>query len=272
MKKTTSAILALLLAALPLMPAFAEADRPVRPREGTALRKGVDVLRRGMSDADAGFALTGGGNGLSTLPPLEALITPTPAPREMITPSPAPPTLAPKPENRQSFAIPARVVNCKEYVSLRSQPSTGSAALQRVSLGSSVTVVSRAAYKSGDNYFVQCAVNGQTGYILIEYIDTIIEGASQARMDSYGIGYGTVTADDIGDDLILRSGPGSDYANQGYLFGGEVMDYLGEARMDSAGVCWYHAELEGEAYWVSARYTRLLTPDGHSYTGKRGVY
>ena len=57
------------------------------------------------------------------------------------------------------------VVNCNEWVSLRQSPDTSSARLLEVPLGATV---SNCNFQVGD--FVCCSYQGQTGYILAEYL------------------------------------------------------------------------------------------------------
>lgn len=158
-------------------------------------------------------------------------------------------------------SIPGIVVNCNSYVTLRSYPSKDSRALMQVYLGEDVLVTSRRVYEDGGDYFVEVEAGGETGFILITYIDTLIPDYANRRSDTYGIGYGTVTANDPGDDLILRSGPGTQYSALGYLFGGEVLDSLGYGVADNNGRLWYCCQLDGAECWVSSKYTRLRTPN-----------
>ena len=83
---------------------------------------------------------------------------------------------------------------------------------------------------------------------------------------------GTVSAVNRGTDLILRAGPGTGYDALGLLFGGEVLGYLGDAKRDGSGTCWYHCSHYGEECWISAKFTALTLNDGTTYTGSRGVF
>lgn len=58
------------------------------------------------------------------------------------------------------------VVNCKEWVSLREEPSTRSPRLTKVSLGAIVSSCRRV-----DDEWVHCQYDGHAGYILAEYLD-----------------------------------------------------------------------------------------------------
>ena len=67
------------------------------------------------------------------------------------------------------------VVNCQEWVSLRSSPSTSSSQLARVPLGAWVT-----GCESADNGFIRCEYNGQTGYVLAKYLNEDAGGAEES--------------------------------------------------------------------------------------------
>ena len=57
------------------------------------------------------------------------------------------------------------VANCNEYITLREEPSTSAAALDRIPLGAEVTELRRTG-----NGFVQVSYRGQVGYALSEYL------------------------------------------------------------------------------------------------------
>ena len=63
-----------------------------------------------------------------------------------------------------------RVVNCKEFVSLREQRSTGSARLAKVPLGALVLAFPE---KGQENGFIWCLYQDQYGYILAEYLEPV---------------------------------------------------------------------------------------------------
>ena len=154
--------------------------------------------------------------------------------------------------------FPAVVVNCSEFVSLRAAPSTRAQRMARVPLGAHVTLLSRAAYRDGDDTFMLSLYQGMTGYILIDYLDVIIDSANpllQTRVPADAAGY--VTASGRGDDLVMRAGPGTEYGILGILFGGEVATYTGETRAASNGRPWYHCLHLGQDCWISSRYSVL---------------
>ena len=178
---------------------------------------------------------------------------------------------APEPEGIR-YPVQAEVVNCKTGVSLRSQPSTKASLLCEVPLGEWVAVYGNEAYSGNDRWFVEAAYKGQKGYICIEYLDVILPEALSYQRDYLKGLDGTVCAVNRGTDLILRDGPGTGYDSLGLLFGGEVLGYLGEAKQDGSGTCWYHCSHYGESCWISARYTALTLNDGRSYTGGKGIF
>lgn len=170
------------------------------------------------------------------------------------------------------YPVQAEVVNCKTGVSLRQSPSTKAALLAEVPLGALVTVYSNQAWLGNERWFVDAGYNGQRGYICVEYLDVLLpDSLSTQRAYLKGL-EGTVSAVNRGSDLIMRDGPGIDYDSLGLLFGGEVLGYLGDAKRDAAGTCWYHCSHYGEKCWISAKYTVLTLNDGSTYTGSQGIF
>ena len=58
------------------------------------------------------------------------------------------------------------VVNCKEWISLRTKPSTSSEAILRIPLFAGVTYLADA-----DNGFLNVSYHGKSGYALAKYLD-----------------------------------------------------------------------------------------------------
>ena len=69
---------------------------------------------------------------------------------------------------QQQTVTTMRVVNCREWISLRSAPSTGAPAITTIPLGETVTYLGTA---SGG--FYQVSWQGRTGYALAEYLQTV---------------------------------------------------------------------------------------------------
>lgn len=170
------------------------------------------------------------------------------------------------------FPVEAKVVNCQSFVTLRATPSTKAQALAEVPLGAVVRVQSNAAYYGNDRCFVEAEYDGKTGYVCLDYLDVILPQSLSFQTGYLHSCEGTVSAVNPGTDLLMRVGPGMDNEIFGLLFGGEVLGYLGDARKDAAGTCWYHCSYYGEACWISAKYTVLTLNDGTTYTGSRGIY
>ena len=171
-----------------------------------------------------------------------------------------------------TFPVDAEVVNCRQCVSLRSEPSAQAALLAQAPVGELVQVYSNAAYKGGDRWFVEAGYNGLRGYICIEYLDILLPEEARAQRQYLRDAEGSISAVNAGADLIMRDGPGADCAVTGLLFGGETLGYLGDARQDDSGTCWYHASYYGSECWISAKYTALTLNDGTTYTGSRGIF
>jgi len=160
------------------------------------------------------------------------------------------------------YVIPAYIYNCKEYVTLRSWPSTKAPALERVYLGEEINLLSRHVNREGDADFVLIETQHNVGYVLLNYIELFRGNDWYLLMqeDTWGIGYGTITAKDPYYHTVLRSGPGIDYKALGYLFGGEVISYLGRSEKDSNDRVWYCCELDDTVCWVSSKYVKLRKP------------
>lgn len=78
--------------------------------------------------------------------------------------------LAMESENGGGYIGSMRVVNCNEWVSLRKSPSTGAARLVKVPLGA---MVHNCYWETAQ--FVYAEYNGQSGYILGEYLEAIAD-------------------------------------------------------------------------------------------------
>ena len=77
-----------------------------------------------------------------------------------------------------------KVVKCKEWVSLRQKPSTAAKRLKKVPLGATVTDC-----KAYSKEFVSCTYEGQSGYILAEYLEPLNpqpSTAAQTKEDDGG--------------------------------------------------------------------------------------
>ncbi len=65
----------------------------------------------------------------------------------------------------ETFYSDMRVINCREYVSLRAEPDASSRRLLKVPLGATVTDCTEET-----DGFIRCTYRGKTGYILSEYL------------------------------------------------------------------------------------------------------
>ena len=74
-------------------------------------------------------------------------------------------------QNNQAEAYWGVVVNCNEWITLRSYPSTEAASLDRIPLGEWVWI-NRGYYRNG---FYSAEYNGQHGYVLAHYINYVTD-------------------------------------------------------------------------------------------------
>ena len=74
-------------------------------------------------------------------------------------------------QNNQAEAYWGMVVNCREWITLRSYPSTEATSLARIPLGEWVWI-HRGYYHDG---FLSAEYNGQRGYVLDAYIKYVKE-------------------------------------------------------------------------------------------------
>jgi len=113
-----------------------------------------------------------------------------------------------------SYLGKLKIVNCNEFVTLRSRPSTSASAVTRVALGQTVD-----AY-SYNNEFTLCYYNGMKGYVLSRYLGTSSTRSSSgssnnSRSPGYSGGSSSSSEEYLGylriinctDWVSLRSGP-----------------------------------------------------------------
>ena len=131
-----------------------------------------------------------------------------------------------------------RVVNCKEYITLREAPDTHAGALDRIPLREEVDMIGRAS-----NGFTLVAYEGQVGYALSEYLKTV-ESYEGERYDP--------DADECYNiNLFL-----SNFTEQGFLWRSGCYD---SSRRDTALLtdfaidhCWFNRTNQLE--WADGEY------------------
>lgn len=89
------------------------------------------------------------------------------------------------------------VVNCNDWVSLRSSPSKNAARMAQVPLGAAVQNC-----ESASSTFTHCTYNGMSGYVLTEYLS--VHAPTAGGSDSY---IGEMRVVNCNDWVSLRSGP-----------------------------------------------------------------
>lgn len=90
------------------------------------------------------------------------------AAEEIAETDPVPATTAPSESVPNTTQYPTYfVVNCQEFITLRSEPSTSASALRQIPYGSPVSYI-----ETSENGFYKIIYNGQTGYALASYLST----------------------------------------------------------------------------------------------------
>ena len=74
-------------------------------------------------------------------------------------------------QNNQTEAYWGAVVNCREWITLRSRPSTSAESLARIPLGEWVWIYEGYYY----NGFYEASYNGRHGYVLAHYISYVTD-------------------------------------------------------------------------------------------------
>ena len=103
-------------------------------------------------------------NAENVIPSPVPVQTQVPPPAQLVNPNAPvpPPASAPQEETITSVLY---VVNCNEYITLRSQPSTTASEIAKIPLGSSVGYMSNST-----NGFYKVSYNGKSGYALAAYL------------------------------------------------------------------------------------------------------
>ena len=127
------------------------------------------------------------------------------------------------------------VVNCKESISLRTQPSTSASSIRQIPLYAQVTYLSDAS-----NGFVQVRYNGVSGYALVQYLD---EFEPQTAIYQY------MTVINCNQSITLRTSPSTSAAEICQIPLGASVYVLDEA---SNG--FYRVEYAGRSGYALSKY------------------
>lgn len=128
------------------------------------------------------------------------------------------------------------VINCNEWVSLRSAPDTGAARLAEVPLGTRVTNC-----MPGGGDFIRCDFGGMTGYILSAYLGAVGESA--------GDGLGRMIVVNCSEWVSLRSAPDTNAARLAEVPLGAAVE---NCSLDSNG--FVRCEYNGVTGYVLGKY------------------
>lgn len=151
------------------------------------------------------------------------------------------------------------VVNCNEYITLRTQPDTSASAVCRLPLGASVSYVSTA-----DNGFYKVIYNGKTGYALSSYLSQDPD-ASHAVPPSSSTSSTTVYATcyvvNCQESITLRTSPSTKASEIRQIPLGAAVSYVGTA---SNG--FYKVIYNGKTGYALASYLSFSQPAGFTYS------
>ena len=154
-----------------------------------------------------------------------------------------------------TFAAPAMAaskVTATGSVNLRSGPGLDYGKLGSVSKGTTLKYLGE-SHKDGRGVtWYKVSYNGNAAWISSRYSKKSGSGSSSGSSSS-GNSSNTVTAT---GSVNLRSGPGLDYGKLGSVSEGTTLKYLGETSTDDRGVKWYKVSFNGNAAWISSRYSR----------------
>lgn len=148
------------------------------------------------------------------------------------------------------------VVNCNEYISLRSAPDTNASALCNIPLGASVSCISTA-----DNGFLKVIYNGVTGYALASYLSQD-PGAHVDPYDSAPLTgfYATCYVVNCQESITLRTSPDSGSVGYCQIPLGAAVSFIKNA---SNG--FYKVIYNGQTGYALASYLSFARPSGSQY-------
>ena len=127
------------------------------------------------------------------------------------------------------------VVNCNEFITLRSQPDTSASELDRIPLGARVDIL-----EGGGNGFTKVSYKGQTGYALAYYLGSI---------NSLGYESKLLRVVNCNEWISLRTAPDTSASTITRIPLGESARYISEA-----GNGFYQVSYNGQVGYALAEY------------------
>ena len=153
-----------------------------------------------------------------------------------------------------------QVINCNEFVTLRSYPSTSASAVTRVAKGETVD----AYYYNGT--FTYCYYNGLSGYILSKYLGNSYSSYSYSTPSySYGSYLGLAQVVNCNSWVSLRSYPSTSASRVTTVpLGAWVEAYYYNSEYTE---CYYN----GMHGYILSTYLSTAASQGSNYLGKKRV-
>ena len=162
--------------------------------------------------------------------------------------------LSSQPPQAQTYEI-YYVVNCSEYITLRSAPSTDATALCKIPFGESVSFLDVA-----DNGFYKISYMGSTGYALASYLSQTPQSQPKPKEDPIALNT-TFYVVKCNQAITLRTSDSTSARAQLLIRLGEAVSYLGTA---SNG--FYKVSYFGQTGYVLSSYLSTTPPAGGIYS------
>ena len=150
------------------------------------------------------------------------------------------------------------VVNCNEYITLRTQPDVSADAVCRVPLGSSVSYISTA-----DNGYYKVNYNGETGYALASYLSQDPKAHSKPQENTGSLSggiYATCYVVNCRQSITLRTSPNTSAGEYCQIPLGAAVSYISAS---SNG--FYKVIYNGQVGYALASYLSFTKPSGGHY-------
>lgn len=165
--------------------------------------------------------------------------------------------LSTTPPEQISEYVTYYVVNCNEYITLRSAPSTEASAVCKIPLGVSVSYIGTA-----DNGFYQISYMGNTGYALASYLSQDPNAHSQPQDNGYHSQevYATCYVVNCNESITLRKSPSTGAGEYCQIPYGAAVSYI-----ETASNGFYKVIYNGQTGYALASYLSFSGPSDPYY-------
>lgn len=154
----------------------------------------------------------------------------------------------------------AYVVKCKEWITLRSKPSTSASEITKIPLGAAVGYITDAS-----NGFYKVNYNGDTGYALAEYISFQKPSSSSSSSASEDTVKATCYVANCKEWITLRTSPSTSASEITKIPLGQSMGYIGSASNGFDKVSY-----NGNTGYVLSQYVSFDKPSSSSSSSSGG--